>query len=414
VKNIADICDLSSGLVREIYDHVSLVSRELPEFRIASALMIVGACAQRSRVFPGRTGTNINLILAGPSSTTKTFFLNYIQRHLADVAPELVCPGFASEIGLQEVMSGGPSRCLAQDEIGQRIESAYLEKREHAQAWVQGLLKYSEPTNMPAQVRRSGTVPAVEHAVLSIAGTMTTDTLKRLFAQSRFISDGLASRFLFFIHPEMLPVSLADQPNWAPDAKIVRKLRAECARTSIALDVSSGGSSHDLKLRKQLTDSKDWIMTAKKQFAADTQSEFEALERDEKELVNSIRDRMVATVAKLSQIHCIGRGVDDVGEQDATFAVAMVNWLWTHTVRDILGFKDDEQLALESIALFCRNKMLTIGMLKKSGPRRIRSLSFRDVERMCYHLVSEGILKKEDLSGKAYFSLNAPKLAVCR
>ncbi len=402
---------MSSGLVRELYDHVSSISRDLPEFRIASALMIVGACAQRSREFPGEVGTNLNICLVGPSSTTKTFFLNFIQKYLAAVAPELVCPGFASEIGFQEVMGGCPSRCLAQDEIGQKIEAAYIEKREAAQSWVQGLLKYSEPTDMPAQIRRAGTVAGVEHAVLSIAGAMTSNTLTALMSRSKFITDGLASRFLFFVHEDMLEVSTARRPSWKPLESAVKVLRREFQSTAVALDVDAGSKSHSLKNRKKLTDSQDLVRLGKDQFVANTKDQFSAFEKDQKELINSVRDRMVTTVEKIAQIHAIGRGADDIALPDVEFAVALTNWLWQSTAKQVLGLKDEETLIMEDVMTYFRGgdrrRSCTFRLLKTNGPRRVKSAPISQIKQLVNELISDNLLKIEKIGESSWITLSA-------
>ncbi len=387
----------SSGLVRELYDHVCSLSREVPAFRMAAALSVVAGVVQRARKWPTGEAPNLLCFLVGPSSSTKSFFLEFVKTYVSEVDSNLLLPNVASEIVFQKAMSDCPSRTYAEDELGKLIEEAYINKQVGARNIVSLFLKYYQQTNMLPAERREASVPPVALATLSMIGVSTLQTMRELFAVRAYHSDGLASRFAYFVHPESLPLSAVSKPRWEPRQAIVDALRRILTNARDGLTVQAGGMSYAPSALKPFGDVSP-ITDAKERWVKELLKEEASMDNDELEEISSMRSRHLALVDKYALIHAMGRGMSAVEEVDAEFALALAKWNWSVVRGDVLNAQTLEERAADKIlSVFAEKRFdMTVSEVIKCTSRKsvIRKLKIDALTKIFDNLAAAGVLTR--------------------
>lgn len=387
---------LSKGIIRRLYDHVSSVSRDVPAFRIAAALSIVSACVQRTRTWPTANAPNLFTFLVGPSSTTKSFFLEFIKRYVASVESNFILPNVASEIMFQTEMVECPSRIFAEDELGKKIEDAYLRNRPAALEIINIMLKYYEQVDMHPMKRRVDSVSGVKLATLSLCGVSTLQSMRLMFANEQFHADGVASRFAYFVHSESLPLSADSKPKWEPIEDVVGALRRMVVASRDGLDPETGGIGYN-PARLFEFGSIEAVRGSKQAWVDGLIAEEASMHADELEKLASMRSRHLALVDKYAVIHAMGCGRSEVTDEDAAFAIAMAKWNWETVRGDVLQIQTFEDRLSERVlaTLHLHRVALSVREMRSSAGMRgiLRHATVDQVRTACEHLAADGLVQ---------------------
>ena len=142
--NIENIIALSSGMTRELYDHISEITLPVPEFRLATPLMIQAAIYQSAFLWNDDDFPSLGMVLSGSSSLTKSTFLKvartYLQaatpNHLASIQSP-ISPKPASDVAFHKALASRPTVITIDDEWGLKMEGAYLRGNEKDHLYIQ-------------------------------------------------------------------------------------------------------------------------------------------------------------------------------------------------------------------------------------------------------------------------------------
>lgn len=220
---------LSSGLVRELYDHAMEVGLPYRPFALAASLSLIATCGQRRYLFQELKDISLFVIIVGDSADGKSFFQkDYVGRYMREIDAAYMLKNVASLASLKLSLAECPSRLFVIDEMAKKWGRVYRSNPcERQQEILTAIMEvYGCPDLLEGQEKgtTSAKLEDVESPRMTVLGGTTNGGLAAMFSNDLFLYDGMASRLVYLPSEGFQKIQGEVDYEWKPKPHIVEKL----------------------------------------------------------------------------------------------------------------------------------------------------------------------------------------------
>jgi len=238
---------LSSGLMRDLYEHGMRVGLPYPEYALPSAITILSSILQRRCSFEGLKDVCTFIVLVGDASSGKSFFQSeFVASYIRQCLPQIILPPVASVNALKMALIDNPARLMIIDEIMKKWARVYrANPGDQAEALHILILElYGCLSFLLGQAKGSSSqaIDTSENPRLTIFAGTTNHGMEKMCENDEFLSDGMGSRLSYYRSREFR-ISAGKRVDWAPDQSLVLRLQALMKRDKFRPDAPTENES---------------------------------------------------------------------------------------------------------------------------------------------------------------------------
>ena len=320
---------LSSGLVRDLFDHAMQVGLPYKPFALASSLAIVAAFGQRRYRFEGLKDVSLFIVIVGDSADGKSFFQkDFVGKHLRAIDEEYLLKTTASVAAIKLALLRCPSRLVIIDEMAKKWGRVYRPNPCPRQEEILTLLMelYAGLDLLEGQEKgsTSAAIDDVEHPRITAFGGTTTDGMKGMFSNDLFRSDGMASRLLYLPSDGFQKMTGKADYTWTPHAHNIERLTDLIRIDPMKQDVRSPGFRNQRAAATigYISPEVEASYFRLRDVYEDKADEASKIDRSMSQYYRRGHERAL----KYAYIHCIGDGRRALTERDLAFGKALLEY----------------------------------------------------------------------------------------